>query len=140
MTRWIPGVVALAASLCFAGASAQAQVFYAYGSPVPVYAPAVVYPSPVMTYAYPAPVAYTAAYAPQPIVQMAYSVPAVVATPAYVAPAVVVNPGFARTTVRNGPFNYVETTRAYGPTPGPHFSRLHVHYGPLGTTVRERIR
>ena len=152
MTRWISAIAALVASVCFAGASAEAQVYYGYGSPVyaPVYAypaPVVLAPSPVITsaYAYPAPiaysapVAYSAAYAPQPIVQMGYSAPAYVA-PAYVAAPMVVGPGPVRTTIRGGPFNYTETVRAYGPTVGPHYARVHVHQGLFGTTVRERIR
>ena len=134
MNRWISGVAALVASLCFAGASADAQVFYAYGGPAPLVVPAPVVQAPVFApygvvtsaYAYPA----TVGYAPSSVVQMAYSAPAVVVAP---APAV--------TRIRSGPFNYTQTTRVYGPTyGGPHYSRVHVHSGLFGTTIRERVR
>ena len=118
-------------------------------SSTPVYSAAPVYSAPV--YGYPAPVYGPPVYArpvyvaPSPIVQMAYSVPVysapvVVARPVYAAPVPIYGPNYVRQTTRALPNNFTQVTRVYGPTPGPHYSRVHVHNGPFGTTIRERVR
>lgn len=115
--------------------SAPAYVAPAYVAPVyapPVYVARPVYAAPV--YVAPAPV----------VVQMAYSVPApvyaapVVAAPVAVAP--VYGPNYVTQRTRALPNNFTQVTRVYGPTPGPHYSRVHVHNGLFGTTVREVVR
>ena len=156
MNRWILGIAAV--GLVAVGECANAQ-YYAYGAPAgAVYIPGAVYQAPVypapvyfdaapvVTSAYYAPPAYAPAYlAPQPVVQMGYSVPVVVSSravfgPAVVAAPVLAAPGYVRQTTRVSPHNYTQTVRAYGPTAGPHYSRVHVHSGLFGTTVRERVR
>jgi len=145
MNRWMLGFAVTLGALCLNAQSANAQ-YYSYAAPSAVYAPGVVYPapvvirsSPVVTSAYYAPSAYVApapAYiAPAPVVQMAYAAPApvIVAAPVYAAPVV-------RQTVRATPFNYTQVVRTYGPTVGPHYSRVHIHRGLFGTTVHERVR
>ncbi len=161
MNRWILGMAAL--GLCVATQSADAQV-YAYGVPSSaVYAPGSVYPAPVyaapvhpapayLAPVYPAPVYvqpspfvasayYAPAYvAPAPVVQMGYGVPVGIPTRSVMAAPVIVGPGAVRQTTRVSPHNYTQTVRAYGPTVGPHYSRIRVHTGLFGTTVRERVR
>lgn len=148
MNRWMLGVAVALGALCLTSQSANAQ-YYSYAPSGVVYAPGGVYSapviirsSPVVTSAYYAPSVYAApAYvAPSPVVQMAYSVPAttIVAAPVYAAP--VYAAPVVRHTVRATPFNYTEVVRTYGPTVGPHYSRVHVHHGLFGTTVRERVR
>ena len=150
MTRTILGMAAILGWVCAGSQSANAQVIYSYGAPpTVVYAPATVYSgqvyvesSPVVTSAYyaPAPVYL----APAPVVQMSYSTPVlvsrrtVIAAPVVPVP-VVVGPN-VRETTRVTPHNYIQTVRAYGPTPGPHYHRIHIHRGLFGTTVRERVR
>jgi hypothetical protein len=158
MNRWFLRIVAAAGLACTMTHSADAQV-YSYGVPAgAVYAPGTVHPAPVVVRsnavvtsgyytapAYSAPVYVAPAYAApvyvaqSPIVQMAYSVP-VYAAPTVVAAPIVVAPNVVRHTVRGNARNYTETVRTYGPTVGPRFSRVHVHSGPFGTTVRERVR
>ncbi|HEY4263075.1 MAG TPA: hypothetical protein VGM98_23135 [Schlesneria sp.] len=118
-------------------------------SAAPVYATAPAYAPPVYGYApavYAAPVYARPVYvAPSPIVPMAYTVPVytapvVVARPVYAAPVPLYGPNSVQQTTRALPHNYTQVTRVYGPTPGPHYSRVHVHNGPFGTTIRERVR
>ncbi len=143
MNRWMLGVAVTLGVLCLTAQSANAQ-YYSYAPSGVVYAPGGVYSapvvvrsSPVVTSAYYAPPVYGSPVyvAPSPVVQMGYSVPAatIVAAPVYAAPVV-------RQTVRGNPFNYTQVVRTYGPTVGPHYSRVHVHHGLFGTTVRERVR
>ena len=149
MNRWMLGVAVTLGVLCLTAQSANAQ-YYSYVPSGVVYAPGAVYSaapvvvqsSPVVTSAYYAPSVYAgpAYVAPAPVVQMGYSVPAativtapVYASPVYAAPVV-------RQTVRATPFNYTQVVRAYGPTVGPRYSRVHVHHGLFGTTIRERVR
>ncbi len=117
-----------------------------YSEPVyssaPLYSSAAVYATPV----YAPPVYARPVYvAPSPIVQMAYSVPVysapvVVAPPVYAVPAPLYGPNYVQQRTRALPNNFTQVTRVYGPTPGPHYSRVHVHNGPFGTTIRERVR
>lgn len=148
MNRWMLGVAVTLGTLCLTAQAANAQ-YYSYGPAGAVYAPGAVYsapvvvqPSPVVTSAYYAPSVYAgpAYVAPGPIVQMGYSVPAttIVTSPVYAAP--VYTAPVVRQTVRATPFNYTQVVRAYGPTVGPHYSRVHVHRGLFGTTIRERVR
>ena len=97
--------------------------------------------SPVVTSAYYTPAYYTPAYiAPAPVVPMNSSVPVVVSARTVVAAPIVVRPTTVRQTTRVTPHNYTQTVRTYGPTAGPHYSRVHVHSGSHGTKVRERVR
>lgn len=143
MNRWMLGVAVTLGALCLTAQSANAQ-YYSYVPSGVVYAPGAVYStpvvvqsSPVVTSAYYAPSVYAgpAYVAPAPVVQMGYSVPAatIVTAPVYAAPVV-------RQTVRATPFNYTQVVRTYGPTVGPHYSRVHIHRGLFGTTIRERVR
>jgi len=146
MTRWILGIVTVLGLWGAGSQTANAQVFV-YGPPAPAYVPGAYYPQPVMMQA--APVVTSAYYAPTyiapaPVVQMGYSAPVIMqsrtvfSSPVVVAPAVI-PPTVVRETTRGGPFNYTHTVRAYGPA-GPHYSRVHVHNGLFGTTVRGRVR
>jgi hypothetical protein len=143
MTRSLLGIAAVLGSVLVGSQTASAQI-YSYGAPAQViYVPGSVYPgqvivesSPVVTSAYYAP-AYVA---PAPVVQMNYSVPVAIPVRSYLAPAVVIPPTTVRQSTRVSPHNYTQTTRVYGPTPGPHYSRIHVHSGLFGTRVRERVR
>lgn len=158
MNRWFLRIMA-AAGLAFSLTHAADAQVYSYGVPAgAVYAPGSVYPapivvrsSPVVSSAYYAAPAYSAPVyaapvyaapvyvAQSPIVQMAYSAP-VYAVPTVVAAPIVVAPNVVRQTIRGNAHNYTQTVRTYGPTVGPRFSRVHVHSGPFGTTVRERVR
>lgn len=148
MTRWILSMAVVLGLVGFGSTSADAQV-YSYGAPsTTIYVPGSVYSgqviiesSPVVTSAYYAPTYYAPAYiAPAPVVQMNYSVPVVVSARTIMAAPIVVGPTTVRQTTRVSPHNYTQTVRTYGPTAGPHYSRVHVHSGLHGTTVRERVR
>ena len=163
MNRWSLGIAAAVGLIAAMMDQAQAQSFYVYaappaysvpvyGSPVyaaPAYVPGVVYQSQVVvparsvvTAGYAAPYTYSApVVVQQPIVQMAYSVPAYSPAQTVVAaPVVVARPTTVRETTRVSRHNYTQTVRVNGPTNGPHYSRVHVHSGLFGTTVRERVR
>ena len=148
MNRFVFGLV----SLCGLGfvASADAQVYF-YDAPAAVYVPGavvtqqvysqpvysqpvVVQSSGVVTSSY-----YAPAYVPSGVVQMSYSTPVVVPARTVIAAPVVVGPTVVRETVRSTPHHFTQTVRTNGPG-GPHYSRVHVHSGLFGTTVRERIR
>ena len=152
MNQWSLGVVAALGLLVGMTEVSRGQDFYVYGaSPVystPVYVPGAVYQpqvvvaQPVVTAAYAAPYGYSYS-APvvvqQPIVQMAYSTSVVVAAPRVVAAPVYLAPTPVRETLRVYPHGYTQTVRAYGPTyGGPHYSRVRVHSGLFGTTIRAR--
>ena len=151
----------MAAFSLFVGAQTVNAQVYAYGVPSgAVYAPGSVYPAPLYAapvypapvyaapvypapvYIQPSPVVTSAYYAPAyaPVMQMGYSVPVVVPARTVIAAPVIVGPAAVRQTTRVTPFGYTQTVRAYGPTVGPHYSRVHVHSGLFGTTVHERIR
>ena len=138
MTRWILGIAAAVGAIC-ATQTASAQVVYV---PSSIYSAPVVVASPVVPAYYAAPVYAAPVYATpvysSPVVQMAYSVPTV-SVPLAASP-VILSPNVVRQTTRGNPHNYTQTVRVYGPTPGPHYSRVHVHSGLFGTTVRERVR
>jgi hypothetical protein len=122
--------------------SAPAPAYVAPAYVAPVYAPPVYAARPV--------VAAPVYVAPSPVVvQMAYSVPApVYAAPVYAAPVVaapvavapIYGPNVVTQRTRALPNNFTQVTRVYGPTPGPHYSRVRVHNGLFGTTVREVVR
>ena len=157
MNRWSLGIVAVVSLIGGTMDVAQAQVFYGYDAPAifgePVYSsstyvPGVIYQSPVLvparpvvTAAYVSPYAYSApVVVPQPITQMAYSTTVTVPVRTIIAEPVVVRPNLVRETTRVSPHNYTQTVRVYGPTDGPRYSRVHVHSGLFGTTVRQRVR
>ncbi len=162
MNRWSLGIAAAVGLMSGTLNVARAQVFYAYDAPavystpvygapvysVPAYAPAVVYQSPVIvpsrsvvTAAYASPYAFGApVVVQQPIAQMAYSAPVYVPVRTVVAAPVIVQPNLVRETTRVSRHNYTQTVQVSGPTTGPHYSRVHVHSGLFGTTVRERLR
>ena len=162
MNRWSLGIAAAVGLIAAMMDQAQAQSFYVYeappaysvpvyGSPVyaaPAYVPGVVYQSQVVvparsvvTAGYAAPYTYSApVVVQQPIVQMAYSVSAYSPAQRVVAAPVVARPITVRETTRVSRHNYTQTVRVNGPTNGPHYSRVHVHSGLFGTTVRERVR
>ncbi|MBC8115345.1 MAG: hypothetical protein H7062_13260 [Candidatus Saccharimonas sp.] len=163
MNRWSLGIAAAVGLIAGPVDVARAQSFYVYEAPtvysapvysVPVYAaPAFasggVYQSQVIVPArsvvsagYVAPYAYSAPVViQQPIAQMAFSSPAYVPVQAVVAaPVVVSRPTTIRETTRVSRHNYTHTVRVDGPTDGPRYSRVHVHSGLFGTTVRERVR
>lgn len=158
MNRFVLGLVSLCGLSIASSADAQVFVYDApasvyvpgavftqqvYSPPVysqPVYAqpvysqPVVVQSSGVVTSSY-----YAPAYVPSGVVQMSYSAPVVVPARTVIAAPVVVGPTLVRETTRVTPHHYSQTVRTNGPT-GPHYSRVHVHSGPFGTTVRERVR
>ncbi len=142
---YVPGL-SYAAPLAPSPAVTSAYYSEPVYSSAPVYSAAPVYAAPVYAAPMYAPVYARPVYvAPSPIVPMAYTVPVysppvVVARPVYAAPAPLYGPNYVQQTTRALPNNYTQVTRVYGPTPGPHYSRVHVHNGPFGTTVRERIR
>jgi len=152
MNRWSLGIVAAVGLMTGTLGVAQAQVFYAYDAPTvysaPAYLPGVVYQSQVivparsvMTAAYVSPYAYSVpVVVQQPITQMAYSTSVIVPVQTVVAAPVIVQPNAVRETTRVSRHNYTQTVRVHGPTDGPHFSRVHVHSGLFGTTVRQRVR
>lgn len=153
MNRWSLGIAAAVGLMTDTMDVAQAQVFYAYDAPtvysVPAYVPGVVYQSPVnipvrsvMTAAYGSPYAYgVPVVVQQPIAQMVYSTPVIVPVQTVVAaPVFVARPTIVRETTRSSRHNYTHTVRVDGPTEGPRYSRVHVHSGLFGTTVRERVR
>lgn len=142
MNRWTLGLAML--GLCAAVSTADAQV-YVYRGPSAVYvpraayaAPIVVAPRPVTSAYYATPAYVSPGYVSAPaIVQMNYDAPAMVPARSVLVPAY---GGVVRQTVRGGPLNYTQVTRAYGAFDGPQYSRVHVHRGLFGTTVRERVR
>lgn len=138
MNRWILGIAATIGVVC-GTQTASAQIVYVPGSvySAPVYSTPVYVGSPVVSAYYAAPAYSTPVYS-SPVVQMAYSVPTISAP--VIASPVIVSPNVVRQTTRGNFHNYTQTTRVYGPTPGPHYSRVHVHSGLFGTTVRERVR
>ena len=152
MNRWSLGIVTAVGLMTGMEESARAQVFYAYDAPVystPAYVPSVVYQSPfiipartVVTAGYAAPYTYSAPFVvQQPIAQMVYSTPVIVPVQTVVAaPVLVARPTIVRETTRSTRHNYTHTVRVDGPTDGPRYSRVHVHSGLFGTTVRERVR
>lgn len=163
MNRWSLGIAAAVGLMTSTMDVAQAQVFYAYDAPTvysapvystpvyaaPAYVPGAVYQSQVivparavMSAGYVAPYAYSApVIMQQPIAQMAFSTSAYVPVQTVVAaPVLVVRPTTVRETTRVSRHNYTQTVRVNGPTDGPHYSRVHVHSGLFGTTVRERVR
>ncbi len=153
MNRFVLGLVSLC-GLSMA-ASADAQVFV-YDAPATVYVPGAVltqqvYSAPVYAqpvYSQPVVVQsggvvtssyYAPAYVPSGVVQMSYSAPVVVPARTVISAPVVVGPTVVRETTRVTPHHYSQTVRTNGPA-GPHYSRVHVHSGPFGTTIRERVR
>jgi hypothetical protein len=142
---------------------ALAQEFYVYEAPavysapvysVPVYAApsyvsAGMYPSSVIVPArtvvsagYAANYAYSAPVVVQrPVAQMSYSTSVLVPSQTIVAaPVVLARPITVRETTRSTRHSFTQTVRVNGPGDGPHYSRVHVHSGLFGTTVRERVR
>ena len=170
MNRWRLGIAAAVGLMTGMVDVAGAQVFYAYEAPsvyaapaysygatvysVPVYvAPAyvssvayqpqfIVPARTVVAAGYAAPYAYSApVVVHQPVVQMAYSTSVIVPARIVVAaPVVVARPTTVVETTRSSRHNFTQTVRVSGPTDGPHYSRVHVHSGLFGTTVRERVR
>lgn len=145
MNRGMMGMATMVA-LCVASQSADAQV-YIYDAPTTVYVPGGVYSTTV----YPQPVVvqsgavvssnyYAPAYAaPAGVVQMSYRSPVLVPARTVIAAPVVVGPTVVRDTTRVTRHNFTHTVRTNGPA-GPHYSRVHVHSGLFGTTIRERAR
>lgn len=153
MNRFVLGLVSLCGLSMAAAADAQVFVYDApasvyvpgavftqqvYSPPVysrPVYSqPVVVQSGGVVTSSY-----YAPAYVPSGVVQMSYNAPVVVPARTVIAAPVVVGPTVVRETTRVTPHHYSQTVRTNGPA-GPHYSRVHVHSGLYGTTVRERVR
>lgn len=161
MNRWSFGIAVTFGLLFASPRLGMAQVYYVQEVPVvqavPVVQPVVVHrrsvivPAPTVVTAVPvvpngvvtsyyAP-AVTSVYPPEPIAQMAYTSNAYVPAPTVVAaPVVVGRPTVVKETIRSNRHNYTQTVRVNGPTDGPRFSRVHVHTGLFGTTVRERVR
>jgi len=163
MNRWSLGIAAAVGLIVGAVDVARAQSFYVYEAPpvystpvyaAPAYVPGVAYQQvvvparSVVTAAYVEPYVYSApVLVQQPIAQMVYSSSVIVPTRAFVAapvvvsaPVVLASPTTVVETTRVNRHNYVQTARVYGPTDGPRYSRVHVHSGLFGTTVRERVR
>ncbi len=136
MNRWSLGVAAAVGLVSGTMGVARAQDFFVYEAQ-PVYSTQVVVPArSVVTTVYAAPVVVR-----QPIAQMSYSTSVIVpARTVVTAPVVLARPTTVVETTRVSRHNYTQTVRVNGPTDGPRYSRVHVHSGLFGTTVRERVR